>query len=87
MFDVLQAITDASKGTLLSDICIGTSAAPTFFPAYHFETKDAQGNTRDFHLVDGGIASNNPVWYKPLHSSHTEQTCFLVHSSLRMTFN
>lgn len=68
MFNLLQAITDALKGTLLADICIGTSSAPTYFPAYHFETKDSQGNTRDFHLVDGGIAANNPVCYKSLHT-------------------
>ncbi|KAK0606492.1 hypothetical protein LWI29_038322 [Acer saccharum] len=32
----------------LSDICIGTSAAPTYFPAYHFK-KDKHGNTREFN--------------------------------------
>ncbi|XXG86599.1 hypothetical protein AAC387_Pa11g1461 [Persea americana] len=61
IFSSYDAITDALKGTLLADICIGTSSAPTYFPAYHFETKDSQGNTRDFHLVDGGIAANNPT--------------------------
>ncbi|KAM5582755.1 patatin-like protein 1 [Rosa sericea] len=39
----------------LSDICMATSAAPTYFPAYKFET-----NTREFHVVDGGMAANNP---------------------------
>ncbi|KAF8769537.1 hypothetical protein HU200_006575 [Digitaria exilis] len=48
------------KNALLSDITIGTSAAPTFFPAHYFETKDDQGNTRAFNLVDGGLAVNNP---------------------------
>ncbi|KAL0438684.1 UNVERIFIED_CONTAM: Patatin-like protein 5 [Sesamum latifolium] len=28
----------------LSDICIGTSAAPTYLPAYCFENRDDQGN-------------------------------------------
>jgi len=47
---------------LLSDICIGTSAAPTYFPAHYFASKDEQGNTtREFNLIDGGIAANNPV--------------------------
>lgn len=45
----------------LSDICIGTSAAPTYLPAHYFETKDSWGNKRKFNLVDGGVAANNPV--------------------------
>lgn len=56
-----QAETDASKDALMSDICIGTSSAPTYLPAYHFKTKDSKGNDREFHLVDGGVAANNPV--------------------------
>lgn len=49
------------KNALLSDISISTSAAPTFFPAHYFETKDDNGQTREFNLVDGGLAANNPV--------------------------
>ncbi|KAF3339430.1 patatin-like protein 2 [Carex littledalei] len=49
------------KDALLSDIAIGTSAAPTLFPAHYFATKDDKGNTREFHLVDGGVAANNPT--------------------------
>lgn len=49
------------KDALLADIAIGTSAAPTLFPAHYLETKDDKGNTREFHLVDGGVAANNPV--------------------------
>lgn len=45
----------------LSDICIGTSAAPTFFPAHYFSNQDTHGSVRDFNLVDGGVAANNPV--------------------------
>ncbi|KAK1587539.1 hypothetical protein Q3G72_013989 [Acer saccharum] len=45
----------------LSDICIGTSAAPTYFPAYYFIKEDEHGNTREFNLIDGGIAANNPT--------------------------
>jgi patatin-like phospholipase/acyl hydrolase len=45
----------------LSDIAIGTSAAPTFFPAHYFETKDDKGEPRSFNLIDGGLAANNPV--------------------------
>ncbi|EEF38753.1 patatin-like protein 5 isoform X2 [Ricinus communis] len=61
VFSTFEAETDASKNALLSDVCISTSSAPTYFPAYHFRTKDSEGNDREFHLVDGGIAANNPA--------------------------
>ncbi|CAL2234194.1 unnamed protein product [Prunus armeniaca] len=44
----------------LSDICIATSAAPTYLPAHYFETMDPEGNVREFNLIDGGVAANNP---------------------------
>ena len=47
---------------LLSDICIGTSAATTYFPAHNFDTEDhSTGRVRKFNLIDGGVAANNPV--------------------------
>lgn len=45
----------------LSDICISTSAAPTYLPAYSFGTCDSEGNVREFNLIDGGVAANNPT--------------------------
>ncbi|XP_062104567.1 patatin-like protein 2 [Humulus lupulus] len=46
----------------LSDICIATSAAPTYLPAHYFETKDSNGQViRKFHHIDGGVAANNPT--------------------------
>ncbi|CAL8102159.1 unnamed protein product [Prunus armeniaca] len=45
----------------LSDICIATSAAPTYLPAHYFETMDPEGNVREFNLIDGGVAANNPT--------------------------
>ncbi|GMP44188.1 hypothetical protein CsSME_00013826 [Camellia sinensis var. sinensis] len=45
---------------LLSDICIATSAAPTYLPAHSFKTKDPTGTVREFDLIDGGVAANNP---------------------------
>lgn len=45
----------------LSDICIATSAAPTYLPAHTFETKYSTGKVRRFDLIDGGVAANNPV--------------------------
>lgn len=46
---------------LLSDICIGSSAAPTYLPAHFFQTSDSTGELRDYNLIDGGMAANNPT--------------------------
>nr|XP_019707266.1 patatin-like protein 2 [Elaeis guineensis] len=61
IFSTFETKTDPSKDALLSDICISTCAAPTYLPAHYFETKDSQGKTRSFNLVDGGVAANNPM--------------------------
>ena len=45
----------------LSDICISTSAAPTYLPGHHFKNQDSDGNVREFNLIDGGVSANNPV--------------------------
>ncbi|KAK0606329.1 hypothetical protein LWI29_036606 [Acer saccharum] len=63
---VLFSTNDAKESTLknarLADVCIGTSAAPTFLPAHYFETKDeSAGETRTFDLIDGAVAANNPT--------------------------
>ncbi|XP_054782237.1 patatin-like protein 1 isoform X2 [Prosopis cineraria] len=50
-FDVLPGL-DAQ----LSDICIGTSAAPTYLPPYPFKNGETE-----FNLIDGGIIANNPA--------------------------
>ncbi|KAH6830932.1 phospholipase A 2A [Perilla frutescens var. hirtella] len=44
-----------------SDICISTSAAPTFLPGHEFVTTDQNGNVREYNLIDGGVAANNPT--------------------------
>ena len=55
----MQAMKSSIMDALLSDVCIGTSAAPTFLPAYYFTNQDRHGNTEEFNLVDGGLAANN----------------------------
>lgn len=51
-----------SLDAYLSDICISTSAAPTYLPSHSFKTEDtAAKTTREFNLIDGGVAANNPV--------------------------
>ncbi|XP_021825154.1 patatin-like protein 1 [Prunus avium] len=61
VFSTFEAEMDFSEDALLSDVCIGSSSAPTYLPAHHFKTKDSEGNEREFHLVDGGVAANNPA--------------------------
>ncbi|KAF8391000.1 hypothetical protein HHK36_023300 [Tetracentron sinense] len=69
IFSASEARKDASMNALLSDICISTSAAPTYLPAHYFETKDSQGYTRSFNLIDGGVAANNPTLMAIAHMS------------------
>ncbi|KAM7507059.1 hypothetical protein LguiA_017512 [Lonicera macranthoides] len=61
IFSTDNAKVDVLKDALLSDICLGTSAAPTYLPGHYFETKDANGNARSFDLIDGWVAANNPT--------------------------
>ncbi|MCE5165644.1 hypothetical protein HAX54_011254 [Datura stramonium] len=69
VFTTTDAKTHVSKDARLSDICLSTSAAPTYFPVHYFETKDAQGVTRSFDLIDGGVAANNPALIAITHIS------------------
>ncbi|KAG8632591.1 patatin-like protein 2 [Manihot esculenta] len=63
IFSSFQVKKSLSLNALLSDICISTSAAPTYLPAHYFETKDEKsGEVRGiFNLIDGGVAANNPT--------------------------
>ncbi|TYJ35122.1 hypothetical protein E1A91_A05G215100v1 [Gossypium mustelinum] len=61
IFSSYEVKNNPCKNALLSDICIGTSAAPTYLPAHQFETKDSTGKVQEFHLIDGGVAANNPT--------------------------
>ncbi|KAF2309869.1 hypothetical protein GH714_005427 [Hevea brasiliensis] len=36
-------------------------SCPTYLPAHRFETKDSTGKVREFDLIDGGVAANNPA--------------------------
>ncbi|KAJ6423618.1 hypothetical protein OIU84_024567 [Salix udensis] len=61
IFSSFNLKNDPSTDALLSDICIRTSVAPTYLPAHYFETKDPSGKVREFNLIDGGVAVNNPT--------------------------
>ncbi|CAI9752834.1 unnamed protein product [Fraxinus pennsylvanica] len=69
IFTTKGAKADVSKNAQLSDVCLGTSAAPTFFPPHYFETTDAQGKIKTHDLVDGGVAANNPTLVAITHIS------------------
>ncbi|KAI3927207.1 hypothetical protein MKW92_027688 [Papaver armeniacum] len=57
------------KYPLMSDVCISTSAAPTYLPAHLFDTVDDNGNSRTYNLIDGGVAANNPTLMAMSHVS------------------
>ncbi|KAL6594063.1 hypothetical protein ACP70R_048964 [Stipagrostis hirtigluma subsp. patula] len=62
IFSTYDAKSIPLKNALLSDVCIGTSAAPTYLPAHYFQTQDASsGKEREYNLIDGGVAANNPT--------------------------
>jgi patatin-like phospholipase/acyl hydrolase len=56
-----------STGNTVTILSSSTSAAPTYLPGHYFQTKDSQGNVREFNLIDGGLAANNPVSRHALH--------------------
>ncbi|AES94730.1 putative phospholipase A(2) [Medicago truncatula] len=61
IFSSYQIEAEPALDVLLSDICIATSAAPTYLPAHYFEKKDEHGNViKEYNLIDGGVAANNP---------------------------
>lgn len=61
IFSTYDAKSMPLKNALLSDVCISTSAAPTFLPAHYFQTEDDNGKVREYNLIDGGVAANNPT--------------------------
>ncbi|GKA04239.1 patatin-like protein [Tanacetum coccineum] len=63
------------KNARLSDVCIGTSAAPTYFSPHNFVTKYADGSRHIFDLTDGGVAANNPVVFRSDTDRHVRAEC------------
>ncbi|KAL5770578.1 hypothetical protein ACOSP7_014732 [Xanthoceras sorbifolium] len=60
IFSTSKAKCDDQKDAPLAEVCIGTTAAPYYLPPYYFEMNSSEG-TKQFNLVDGGIAANNPT--------------------------
>ncbi|CAH1442757.1 unnamed protein product [Lactuca virosa] len=62
IFSSFQIKKNPNLDAKLSDICIGTSTAPIYLPPYSFKTKDSKEKLlKEFNLIDGGIAANNPT--------------------------
>ncbi|MCD7460022.1 Patatin-like protein 2 [Datura stramonium] len=61
IFSTFEARENSLMDAKLSDICISTSAAPTYLPAHYFQTQDKNGKFHEFNLIDGAIAANNPT--------------------------
>ncbi|XP_027362655.1 patatin-like protein 3 [Abrus precatorius] len=62
IFSSYQIAMEPALDVPLSDICIATSAAPTYLPGHYFTKQDEQGKViKEFNLVDGGVAANNPT--------------------------
>lgn len=57
----MQLKTVPSLDAKLSDICLGTSAAPSQLPPYEF-----WNGGHHFNLVDGALTANSPVNSKTL---------------------
>ncbi|KAL2318608.1 hypothetical protein Fmac_032484 [Flemingia macrophylla] len=61
LFSSYQCKNSSFMDAKLTDICISTSAAPTYLPAHHFKNEDSKGDVHEFNLIDGGVCANNPV--------------------------
>jgi patatin-like phospholipase/acyl hydrolase len=59
---LLQARLDPLENAQLKLVCQATAAAPTYLPPVQFTlTNSSTNESRDFNLIDGGVAVNNPV--------------------------
>ncbi|KAK9136064.1 hypothetical protein Syun_015394 [Stephania yunnanensis] len=61
VFSSFEVKKSSDTDARLADICIGTSAAPTYLPAHYFKTQGKDKNPLEFNLIDGGVAANNPT--------------------------
>uniref|UniRef100_A0A0V0I1U4 Patatin n=1 Tax=Solanum chacoense TaxID=4108 RepID=A0A0V0I1U4_SOLCH len=73
IFSTFEAKKQSIMNAKLSDICIGTSAAPTYLPAHNFQTQNEDGKFHEFNLIDGALAANNPTFIAI--SEVTKQIC------------
>uniref|UniRef100_A0A0A0LQ24 Patatin n=2 Tax=Cucumis sativus TaxID=3659 RepID=A0A0A0LQ24_CUCSA len=75
IFTTAEAKMDELNNPLLADVCLSTSAAPTYLPSHKF---GIEGNSNIFHMIDGGVAANNPTLTAILH----EKKAMIIRSEL-----
>ncbi|CAM6069004.1 unnamed protein product [Sphagnum tenellum] len=64
-FSSWKARRDPLLNAQLRHVCRATSAAPTYFPPVQFSVVDKTKEppeSREYHMIDGGIAVNNPTY-------------------------
>ncbi|KAF5188456.1 Patatin [Thalictrum thalictroides] len=61
IFTTAEAKRHKLRDPKISDVCVASAAAPTFFPPYYLKTQQSKTVTREFNLVDGGLTANNPT--------------------------
>ncbi|KAJ9186703.1 hypothetical protein P3X46_002248 [Hevea brasiliensis] len=77
VFSTYEVKRNPSINALLSDICIATSAAPTYLPAHRFETKDSTGKALvAMNAVMKEINNDNSDFFLPI--KPTDYNRFLV---------
>ncbi|XVE61348.1 hypothetical protein DITRI_Ditri06bG0032300 [Diplodiscus trichospermus] len=60
VFSTLKAKRDDLENPKLLDVCLSTFVATYFLPLRKFQL-NASNFTRNFNMVDGGVAANNPT--------------------------
>jgi hypothetical protein len=82
----IQARRDPLLNAQLRHVCRATSAAPTYFPPVQFSVVDKTKEppeSREYHMIDGGIAVNNPVktsfFHPKIFKSFISKLCFRPH--------
>ncbi|CAL4986550.1 unnamed protein product [Urochloa decumbens] len=68
-FTTYEAKNEPLKNAHLSDICISTSAAPTYFPAHFFKTEGPDGNMVAMTMLTKEVLRRNPDFNMEKHSA------------------
>jgi hypothetical protein len=67
---------------LMYEVALATSAVPTYFPPHRMHTVDAESQKiiSNYHLIDGGVAINNPtvVAYSDLRARYPKSPIYAL---------
>ncbi|KAH9536221.1 hypothetical protein CY35_17G097100 [Sphagnum magellanicum] len=62
-FSSWRASVDPLQNAPIKIVCRATTAAPTYLPPVQFTVKDPNSDaTREYNMIDGGVAVNNPTY-------------------------